>query len=585
MRKQNRVFLNSGMRRYKFFFDRLKKTTDDYLFFCDIDDRVSIISPQFLQDFDFPGEIVQRFSDYWLPLICEEDLPLLQRSMEQALSFQDGTSVGHDLRYRIRMRNGEYVWVHERGQMWLDRDTHHRMMTGMIYRMAERNEADEITGLLNYYQFGYAMNRELERFRATQVGGAIMIFGVDNFKIINEAHNRAVGNRALKEIAHLLLGILPPEVSLYKLDGDEFAVLYPKASQREIEDLFYSAQRTLASPQTIDGYAYTYTASCGAVFYPMGGRDMLVLYKHAEAALERAKREGKNRLVFFNKEEYNRWLRSLSIKNNIRGCVENDCEGFSLCYQPQVEAKTRRIFGAEALLRWKNPKGRMVAPREFIPLLEETKLIIPVGKWVIAQALAVCRKWRLYIPDFSISVNLSYEQLRDASLLEYIMQQLQMLQLPPQCLTLELTESEIVADWGFVNREFDRFRAQGITIAMDDFGTGYSSLASLKNLSCDVVKIDREFVKHIMDNEFDRKLVDAVVLLCHSIGIHCCIEGVEGEPEYELLANRCGVDFIQGYLFGRPEKPEDFEAKFLLSNDKNREEETKHEDCVEEEEA
>lgn len=563
MKKRNHIVLSSGIRRYKYFFERLKDMTDDYLFFSDLDAETTLISPQLLQDFDFPGGVVQDMLKYWLPLIYEEDLPKFQLNMEQVLAQKIEAPLNHDLRYRVRMRNGEYIWVRSRGQVWIDRDSRHRLFMGMIYRMAERNEADLITGLLNTYQFGYAVNRELERFRLTQIGGAIMIFGVDNFKIINEAHNRAVGNHSLKKIAHLMIGALPDTASIFKLDGDEFAILYPKASQKDVEDLFYSVQRTLASPQSIDGYAYTYTASCGAVFYPLGGRDMLVLYKHAEAALERAKREGKNRLAIFNKEEYNRWLRSLSIKNNIRGCVENDCEGFSLCYQPLVEAKTREICAAEALLRWKNPKGRMVAPREFIPVLEETKLIIPVGKWVIEQALKECKKWRLYKPEFRVSVNLSYEQLRDGSLLEFILQKLADYHLPPQALTLELTESEIVADWSFVNQEFDRFRAQGIAIAMDDFGTGYSSLASLKNLSCDIVKIDREFVKNIMDNEFDRKLVDAVVVLCHSIGISCCIEGVEGEPEYELLTNRCGVDSIQGYLFGRPEKPEIFEEKFL----------------------
>lgn len=580
MKKRIRIPLTSGVKRYKFFFDRVKKTTNDYLFFSDADAGLTMISPQFLQDFNFASEIMQNFFEDWLPLIHPEDMEKVQQGMTEALQkVAEEGKAERDLRYRARMRNGEYVWLHARSQLWIDRDTQHRMVTGVIYRMAERNEADEITGLLNHYQFSYAVNRELERYRVSQIGGAIMIFGVDNFKIINEAHNRAVGNRALKEIAKLLTGILPCGVTLYKLDGDEFAALYPNASQDDVEKLFYSAQRTLASPQTIDGYAYTYTASCGAVFYPQGGKDMLVLYKHAEAALERAKRDGKNRLTFFNKENYNRWLRSLSVRNNIRGCVENDCEGFSLCYQPQVDAKTRQIYGAEALLRWKNPKGRMVAPREFIHVLEETNLIIPVGKWVIAQALAMCKKWRLYIPHFSISVNLSYEQLRDASLLEYTLQQLAKYHLPPQALVLELTESEIVADWDFVNREFDRFRSWGIRIAMDDFGTGYSSLASLKNLSCDIVKIDREFVKNIMNNEFDRKLVDAVVMLCHSIGIHCCIEGVEGEPEYELLTRRCGVDAIQGYLFGHPEKPEVFEEKFL----REAHEEDKSEDLTEEE--
>ncbi|MBQ1915490.1 MAG: EAL domain-containing protein, partial [Selenomonadaceae bacterium] len=285
--------------------------------------------------------------------------------------------------------------------------------------------------------------------------------------------------------------------------------------------------------------------------------------KHAEAAMDIAKRDGKNRNCIFSKEQYNRWVRSISMRDNLRESVENGCTGFSLFFQPQVSAEDQCLIGAEALLRWKSPKGRMVAPMEFIPILEETRLIIPVGRWIVEEALRVCKKWRRIVPNFKVSVNLSYEQVKDASFKDFVNDCIDRYDVPPEALVLELTESKIIADWNFVNREFNHFRKKGISIAMDDFGTGYSSLATLKNLSCDIVKIDREFVKNILENDFDRRLVKYTVELCHSIGIRTCIEGVEEEEVYKLLRQECNADTIQGYLFGRPESVENFEEKFL----------------------
>ena len=282
-----------------------------------------------------------------------------------------------------------------------------------------------------------------------------------------------------------------------------------------------------------------------------------------------AKRQGKNRNVLFSKEEYNRWVRSISMRDSLWESVENGCTGFSLFFQPQVSAQEQKLIGAEALLRWKNPKGRMVAPMEFIPILEETKLIIPVGKWIFEEAVKICKRWRQVVPDFRVSINMSYEQVKDLSFKKFVGECLQRYDMTPDAVILELTESKIVADWSFVNKQFDEFRQQGLAIAMDDFGTGYSSLASLKYLSCDIVKIDREFVKKILENDFDRQLVKYVVALCHSIGIKCCIEGVEEEAEYELLTKECQADSIQGYLFGHPESVENFEEKFLYREKEN----------------
>lgn len=190
-------------------------------------------------------------------------------------------------------------------------------------------------------------------------------------------------------------------------------------------------------------------------------------------------------------------------------------------------------------------------------------MILPLGKWIIREALKTCRKWREAVPDFHMSVNVSYAQIKDITFLPFVFETLEALALPPEAVTLELTESMIVSDWTFLHQKFTEFRDRGVRIAMDDFGTGYSSLAYLKKLPCDVVKVDREFVRHITDNDFDRELVEYTVTLCHRVGIQVCIEGVEEEKVYDIVTKDCRADFIQGYLFGRPVSEEDFVRQYM----------------------
>ena len=561
MKKNERIPLSPCLRRFKFFFDLLKQTTDNYLFFADMQEDLVIVSPNLVQDFDLPAEVMHDFDTYWAPLVHPEERSVYLAAIRGLMKTQ--SIFEHNMEYRVKTRQGEYAWIRCRGRVGMDREGNPSIFAGMMSRMAQRNQADEVTGLLNKYQFEHAVKLALGQYRATGEGGAILAFGLDNFKIVNETYNRVVGDIVLKRVGELIANVLPTPLTLFKLDGDQFAVIYPGASEQDVADIFASVQSTLSRPQDINGHQYFCTASCGTVFYPTAGKDYLVLHKHAEAAMDIAKREGKNRNILFSKDQYNRWVRSISMRDSLWDSVENGCLGFSLYYQPQISAVDQKLIGAEALLRWKNPKGRMVAPMEFIPILEETKLIIPVGKWIFEEAVKVCKRWRHIVPEFKVSVNMSYEQVKDLSFKNFVTECLLRHDMPPESVILELTESKIVADWSFINKQFDSFRKQGIAIAMDDFGTGYSSLASLKYLSCDIVKIDREFVKKILENDFDRKLVQYVVALCHSIGIKCCIEGVEEEAEYELLTRECKADSIQGYLFGHPESVENFEEKFL----------------------
>lgn len=562
MGKQGRAPISPLLRRCKLLFDLIKRTTDEYLVFVDIETRTALLSPNLVRDFGLPAEVVADFGAVWTPLVHPEERDQLAASltaiMERLNVFE------HAMEYRVRDRFGGYVWLRSHGRVGaLGKDGAQPIFVSMIRRMANRNQADDITGLLNKYQFEHSLRVALSAYRITGQGGAVMVLGIDNFKIVNETFNRMLGDRVLKLVADVILALLPEELTLYKLDGDEYGILYPAADAELAQQLYENIQKALTQPFEIEGHRIFVTVSAGTVLYPQAGKDYLVLHKHAEAAMDLAKRDGKNRNCLFSKEQYNRWVRSIGMRDDLRACVEDGCTGFRLMYQPQVDAKTRRLIGAEALLRWRSPRGRNVAPMEFIPLLEETKLILPVGKWLFEQAVLQVRAWRALLPDFRMSINMSYEQVRDPSFQEFVPACLKRLGVPPAAVTLELTESCIVADWKFVNGQFDAYRRLGIKIAMDDFGKGYSSLASLKNLSCDVVKVDRAFVEHLEEGNFDQQLVRAVTALCHSIGMCVCIEGVEQESTFALLRDTCDADAIQGYLFGHPETPENFAQRFL----------------------
>ena len=556
MSGKKRITLSPVLKEHKFIYDLMKNTTSDYAFMMDPVEGIFLASPSFVQAYDLPAETLENISGVLEPFVYMQDRKPLASLFASVNSLTEGRE--RQLDFRMRDAKGNLSWLRLKGKIGLAKDGTPNLFAGTISQLARRNSADSVTGLLNRYQFIEDLTAALRTARETGGSGGLLVMGVDNFRTVNEAFNHEVGDIILRQISERILQNIPRGLSLYRLDGDEFGLIYPDADEEMLTEFFIRVQREFAHPQVYDGRQYIVTVSAGMVFYPQSARDPLILHKYAQAALDAAKSGGKNRLSAFSKEVYNRWLRSLTIQEQILQDVKAGCRNFELYFQPQVAGDDRHIVGAETLLRWKNSKGRMVAPMEFIKILEETKTIVPVGRWIFEQALRTCKEWRRSIPNFSMSVNMSYEQIKDLSFLEFIDDCLKRHDMPPDSVVLELTESKIVGDMKFVNARFDAFRSHGIKVAMDDFGTGYSSLASLKNLNCDIVKIDRAFVIRILENHFDQKLVEYTVDLCHSIGMTTCIEGVERPEEYDCLVKICKTDTIQGYLFGRPEPQEAF---------------------------
>ena len=414
----------------------------------------------------------------------------------------------------------------------------------------EMQNMDSLTGLYNAKQ----MAKDLERHIMNEQNGYLMVMGIDNIKNINHKYGRAYGDQILQGVAELLKQATRGLYCCYRVGSDKFAIIVPVENKEIVETIYEELHSQNILHCTISSGVAAYSGSAQ--------EDTDTIYMHAESALDRAKRQGKNTQMFFSKEMYEKRLNMIALQEELQESVKQDFAGFTLNYQPQISCGAYKIFGAEALLRYESPTRGMVRPDEFIPILEETDLILEVGKWILRTALAQCKKWREFLPTLQVSVNVSYVQLQEADFGDYVLQLLKEIDISGDALTLELTESMHLQDYTFFNKLIYKLRNHGIQVAIDDFGTGYSSLSYLQNIEVDEIKIDRCFVSRIQYNTYNRKLVANMIDFAHSARIRVCCEGIEDEEELAVL-KALHPDLLQGYLFAKPYTPELFEKYYI----------------------
>ena len=540
----------------KDYFNALQNSTDDYIFVVDAETNQFLLSDNFLSDFNFSSNLVDDFETLLLPFIYSDDRDVYEEAMQVVSSESRLNSVSCE--FRLLNREGEYGWVNLRMTLSADENEQPQFITGLISRLDKIVKADYVTGLLNRNVFYDDLQEELKN---PDAHGVVVVVGLDNIHVINETYGHKFGDATLRQIAQNITNVLPPDIKLYKINSYMFGFFMPDAMPEEIEIIFASIQLCMREIRNVDDTIYC-TASAGATFYPSDATDYITLIRYAEVALDLARKKGRDQIAFFEKEMYERWRYDLEMQNLMQNSIARGCEDFFLCFQPQVDAKDGHLLGAEALLRWNDEDGSVVAPMQFIPMLEKSRMIIPVGHWIIENAIMVAKKWQEFQPDFQMSINISLYQLEEHMFFPFVQDCIQRHNINPSTLTFELTESHNVYDWEFVNKQFQEFHDLGIQVAMDDFGTGYSNLGFLKNFACDIIKIDRMFVKDILDNDFDKNLVKYTIMLCHSIGMEVCIEGVEDEDCYKYLRDECDADQIQGFYFGHPEPENVFVKRF-----------------------
>jgi diguanylate cyclase (GGDEF)-like protein/PAS domain S-box-containing protein len=424
---------------------------------------------------------------------------------------------------------------------------------------------DALTHLPNRTLFQDRLHTALQHAERHQEWVVLMFLDLDRFKPINDSLGHAAGDRMLKDVAIRLAACVDDDDTVARMGGDEFTLLLQPRTTREgaLNRAINVAEQILASlarPFVLEGREFFVTASIGIALSPQDGRELSQLMKNADTAMYHAKERGKNNFQFYQAEMNARALERLELESDLRHALEQ--REFVLYYQPQFSGDGKRLTGVEALLRWNHPTRGLVPPNDFIPVLEELGLVVDVGDWVLREACRQLRHWhhqKMRLPK--ISVNISARQFADGQLVERISTIVAESGLPPACLELELTESILMRDVGEAMQILASLKRLGLCIAVDDFGTGYSSLNYLKQFPIDVLKIDRSFVDGLPDGERDAQIARAIIAMSHSLNLAVIAEGVETHAQLEFLREH-GCDEVQGYLFGRPMSPEQFEAQF-----------------------
>ncbi len=527
-------------------YDALVQSTDDYIYVCNMKTNTFRYPKAMVEEFDLPGEVIENAAAVWGARVHDLDKNAFLESNQE---ITDGRTDCHSVEYRARNRKGEWVWMRCRGHLERDETGEPTLFAGIITNLGKKNKIDHLTGLFNKFEFEEEVERLIRSEPEQPIG--IMVLGMDEFKRINDLYNRSFGDEVIRITSQKIQTFLPPDATVYRMDGDEFGIILRDATVAGLKRIYAKIYQAVNHQQEFNGKKFYCTLSAGCTLYPQDGETYLDLIKYAGYSLEYAKSKGKNQIAFFTKDILTGKTRQLDLTELLRESAEHQFEGFEVYYQLQVNAAARKLKGAEALARWKCEKYGQIPPDQFIPILEESGLIIPVGKWIFEQAVEACARWIEKDPDFVISINLSYVQLEDAGFIDFMERTVLNSGVPPANVVVEMTESYIASNIDRIEGVFERIRSFGMKIAMDDFGTGYSSLGILKKIPADIVKIDRIFVKDVQTSHFDLTFIKFIVELCHDVGIEVCLEGVETEGEYKA-AKPHGVDFIQGYLFGRP---------------------------------
>jgi diguanylate cyclase (GGDEF)-like protein len=428
----------------------------------------------------------------------------------------------------------------------------YRARTDLARRHAEIEgmaSVDALTGAANRRAF----ECELERHVRPGAELALLLIDLDNLKSINDSVGHSVGDEVLRGTVQRIQSCLRTTDVVSRLSGDEFAVLLPRAGDRD--DLEVIARRIVEAvqrPYPAELLSCTISASVGVVMME-GEAGPGELLRNADVALMCAKRQGKSRYVLYRAEIHSSEVERIAFERDLRTALERD--QFILHYQPIVDSKNRRILGVEALVRWQHPERGLVPPLDFIPLAEETGLIVPLGAWVLREACIQTQKWRTNYPklfkDFLLSVNVSARQLFGTQLQNDVVAALNESGLDPRHLVLEIVESQVMTDVHAALRQFAALKEIGVRIAIDDFGTGYSSLGYLQDLPVDFLKLDKSFTDNIAESVKSQELMRTVAQLSRALSIATVAEGVETLEQADVL-NTLDVNLCQGFYFARP---------------------------------
>jgi diguanylate cyclase (GGDEF)-like protein/PAS domain S-box-containing protein len=528
--------------------------------------RTTYISPQYESILGYSAEEVLSYPEHWVKILHPDD-------RERVLAEDERTNRSEEpfvMEYRKIAKNGSVVWIRDeativrdeegRSYYWLGIQTDVTERKRMEERLEHRAFHDPLTGLANRQLFVDRLGQALRRTRRRKKGRVALLFlDLDGFKVVNDSLGHEVGDLLLVAVVDRLKGCLRSEDTLARFGGDEFVVL--------VEDVEAADEAARVAERIIDELRHRFVldgrelyarASIGIAIGEDSTKDPSDLLRDADTAMYRAKDEGWGYAVF-DPVMYERAIDRLEVENDLGRAVEQ--EEFVVHYQPIVILQTGEVSAVEALVRWDHPERGLLDPDEFVPMAEESGLVIPMGEQVLREACLRAKEWQEAhprTPPLVMSVNLSARQLSRPDLAETVERVLGETGLEGSCLTLDVTETVYVKALAGNTATLDRLRGLGARISIDDFGIGYSSLAYLKRLPADAIKIDKSFVRGLGEDVEDTAIVRMIVELAHTLGMEVIAEGVETEEQVELL-REMGCDFAQGYHLARPLPSEEVE--------------------------
>lgn len=534
---------------------------DDYLYAYDLKLDEYMISPHARDRFRLPSD---RFSDVARAhesFVDMHDMPALAKELQE---IKDGKKKYHSMFYHWLDTNGEPVWINCRGKVIDDEEGNPHFLIGCINEIGERQKADNVSGLLGETSLSAYVRKYKDKFP----DGFFMRVGIDDLGAINGNLGNKYGDFIIKKTADCLAENLNEKQQLFRIVGDEFMIVdFCGGTLQDALQLYSNCRKSIDYFVEQNQYKAVFTLSagilkCEAVY---GGYDAVL--KLTEFTLNEAKENGRNSYYVFSQEEYDRFKRRKKIERQLYDAVNHNFEGFEAYFQPIVDATTFQLAGAEALMRFSMPSEEKeggierVSPVEFIPLLEQTGLIIPAGKWMLQQSIGVCQKWQKWIPHFRMNINLSYVQVMKSNALEEILNIIRFYGIEAGNVGIELTESGYLDSRHF-QKLWNGLKEHGVQVILDDFGTGYSNLHCLGDLEPNYIKIDRSFTLKSLQNEYEHALMKQIIDMTHSLDLAICIEGIETGDELQDL-RALGADYIQGYLFGKPCSESEFEEHFI----------------------
>lgn len=540
-------------------FNSLSKSTDEYIFISDFVSNETVWSESAVRDFGIPAKCKSsEVQQLWGSRIHPNDVGDYNLSLN---AMFERRSDSHKCDYRIKNKRGDYMWVQCHGYMSYTEDGRPYIFTGVVISLGRSERVDYRTGLLSSYEFNRHMDDEINR---GELSGGVIDISIANISGINSIYSYKYGDRAIEILANVLTKRLTNEEENTIYRGGNHFVLYCKHATKDyFKDLFDKIRKEFASALSNDTKLREASVKIhsGAIMVgDIKATSFDELYQQMLHCTNYAKENHiTDRPVFFSDEMYSSIRKNNKLITELAKSVKSDIKSFVLFYQPIVEPDTNKLRSAEALLRWSNPVAEQFTILEIINALENTQLIVPLGRHIIKTALRQLAEWKKTIPDMHININIAIPQVFDKGLVEYIDSEIKANGLKPTDTVFEITETYEIKEYSKIQEFAYKLHDIGCAIALDDFGTGNASLNSLKLLPVDWVKVDQNFVLRIAQNKVDESILKHLTELCHSLDIKLCVEGV-GSAESLKVVEKYFPDTVQGYHFSTPLPPEKFET-------------------------